>query len=234
MEQTATNNRIKLTYFVARGRIEPTRLLLEMAGVPYDFDGIPAGVWRTPEGKERFLSRTPLGQLPLLEEGELVLCQSQAIDRYLARKLGLCGSTAVENARVDEVAETAGDLLMDLGLMCWDPRFAERRDEHRGQLGAKLEILEKYFSRVAPDAEHWVLPGKYTHGDVRMAYALENTLPMHPGLLQEYPKLHHAMLRFFDTDGVRQYVRSSRRPRTYTVAFAAFGGKPEETHHFTD
>lgn len=232
MEPTHQSSRIKLTYFAVRGRVEPARLLLELAGVPYDFEGISVEQWYSPAGKARFVARTPLGQVPMLEEGSFVLCQSQAIDRYLARKLGLCGRTSVEQARIDEVTETAGDLLLDCFMLFWDPRFADRRPDHREATRGKLAMLRDYFARVSSDGEHWVLPGQYTQADVRMSYALEILLTLHPGLLEQFPTLHRAMCRFFDTKGVREYVRSERRPRCYTVHKAMFGGRPEETHHF--
>jgi glutathione S-transferase len=232
MNQKPESPPIQLLYFGVRGRIEPARLMLELAGAPYEFTEIPVQTWATAEGKQRFYARTPLGQLPVLQEGDFVLCQSTAIYRYLGGKLGLYGSTAKEGARVDEVTETAGDLLMDLGLLFWDPNFAARRAEHRESFGKKLAQVQDYFGRVSPDGEHWVLPGRHTFADIRMAYALETAMPLHPGLLESFPKLYHIMNTFFLVDGVRQYVRSERRPRTYTVARASFAGKPEETHHF--
>lgn len=224
---------LKLTYFDVRGRVEPARLMLELTGTPYEFTGIPAQVWPTPQGKERFFGITPLGQLPVLQEGDFLLCQSGAICRYLAIKLGLYGTTPAENARVDEVTETAGDLLLDIGMLFWDPQFSARLGSHRESMEKKLTLLQSYFGRTSPDGDHWVLPGRHTLADVRMAYALETVLPLHPGLVERFPKLHGAMSRLFTADGVREYVRSARRPRTYTVAQAAFGGKPEQTHQFT-
>jgi glutathione S-transferase len=67
-----------------------------------------------------------------------------------------------------------------------------------------------------------------------MAFLLETLLPLHPGLLPEFPDLHHFMTAFFEERGVRDYVRSDRRPRTWTVHMAPFGGKPEETHQWVD
>jgi hypothetical protein len=67
-----------------------------------------------------------------------------------------------------------------------------------------------------------------------MAFALETVLPLHPGLVESFPNLYHAMKTFYSAGGVRQYVRSDRRPRTWTVPMAFFAGKPEETHHWTD
>jgi len=234
MTATHANTPMKLVYFCARGRAEPVRLMLEFVGAPYEYEGIPTEVWPTPDGKQRFMASTPLGQLPILQDGDFSLCQSSAIYKYVARKVGLYGTNLKEDARVDEVAETAGDILFDIGTLFWDPRFAERRPEHRQTLRKKLGQVQDYFGRVAADPDHWILPDRYTLADVRMAYALETVMPLHPGLVEEFPRLHAAMLKFFNTDGVRQYVRSDRRCRTYTVALAAFGGKPEETHQFTD
>jgi glutathione S-transferase len=225
---------MKLTYFPVRGRVEPARLLLELSGESYDFEPMDVATWRGPEGKERMLQRTPFGQLPLLEDGALTLCQSRAINRYLARKLKLYGDTIEEQARVDEVFETADDIVSDMVMLLWNPQFHERRAEHRESTRKHLALLESYFTRTCAGPEHWALPGRYTLGDVVMAYALESLMPLHPGLLQECPKIEHAMTAFFATGGVREYVRSDRRPRTWTVSMAQFGGKPEETHHWME
>ncbi|WP_104977398.1 glutathione S-transferase family protein [Sorangium cellulosum] len=225
---------MKLIYFSARGRIEPARLMMEMVGARYDIEAVPLEKWMGPEGKERILSCTPFGQLPVLEDGVFTLCQSVAITRYVARKLGLYGETLEENARVDEVADTASELYLDLAALFWNPRFHELRADHRSATGKKLELLEAYFLRTRADAEHWVLPGRYTMADAAMAYALESILPVHTGLLKEFPELYRAVNAFFAADGVREYVRSDRRPRTWTVPIATFGGRPEETHQWTD
>ncbi len=52
--------------------------------------------------------------------------------------------------------------------------------------------------------------------------------------MTSFPDLYRFTTAFFAADGVRQYVRSERRPRTWTVNMASFAGVPEETHHWTD
>lgn len=225
---------MKLSYFAARGRAEPARLMLELAGVPYEVEAVPLETWMAPGYRESVQERTPFGQLPILQDGALTLCQSRAIYRYLARKLGLHGDTIEQQARVDEVYESADELFVDIALFHWNPEFHARRAEHRETIGRKLELVDRYFRRTRADAEHWVLRGRYTLGDVMMAYTLESTVKLHPGLLAELPALHHAMTAFFAADGVREYVRSDRRERTWTVSMASFAGKPEETHHWTE
>ncbi|HWN68473.1 MAG TPA: glutathione S-transferase family protein [Haliangium sp.] len=225
---------IKLTYFNARGRAEHAHFMLELAGVPYEREGITIEQWAGPDGKQRYLERTPFGQLPMLHDGDLILCQSRAIHRYLARKLGFYGETIQDAARVDEVWESVDEIFADIAGFHWNPKFHETRPQHREAMRAKLALLQRYFARTRVDAEHWVLPGRYTLADVAAAYTLESTLMLHPGLVSELPELERFMRAFFATKGVREYVRSERRYRTFTVSIAQFAGKPEETHHWTD
>jgi len=224
--------RMKLTYFPVRGRIDPVRLLLELEGRPYEFVGISVEAWRTGGEKQRFADVTPFAQLPTFEDGPLKLCQSQAILRHLGRRLERAGSTAEEIARVDEVIETARDIFFDVFLHFWDAAFHEKRAAHRGTTAKKLAGLNAYFKRTTPDGAHWVTRDRSSIADVSMSYALETLLSLHPGLLDEFPELDRSMRAFFAEPSVRAYVTSERRPRTWTVAMAAFGGKPEETHQW--
>jgi glutathione S-transferase len=57
-------------------------LLLRMLGLPYRFVVAPPEVRRTPD----FLKLNPLGQIPVLEDGSLVLADSNAIMVYLVRR----------------------------------------------------------------------------------------------------------------------------------------------------
>lgn len=53
------------------------------------------------------------------------------------------------------------------------------------------------------DRARSALVERYALADVRMAYALETVMPLQPGLVEVYPHLHAAMLKFFNTAGVR-------------------------------
>jgi glutathione S-transferase len=57
-------------------------LLLRMLGLPYRFVAAPPEARRTPA----FLKLNPLGQIPVLEDGPLVLADSNAIMVYLVRR----------------------------------------------------------------------------------------------------------------------------------------------------
>jgi hypothetical protein len=116
-----------LTHFYGHGRAEVARLILEDAGVDYDFVGITnwalqkpmytaAGAFpeNPPEIRERThesqVGKAPFGQLPIYEEPGLVLVQSGAIARYLARKHGYYGTDSNEAALIDQATEGVSEM----------------------------------------------------------------------------------------------------------------------------
>lgn len=56
---------------------------------------------------------TPQGSLPFLEVDGVVIVQSNAINRYLARKFGLAGRSTLEEAQADMVVDTILDAGKD-------------------------------------------------------------------------------------------------------------------------
>merc|ERR1711955_196525 len=100
---------IKLTYFDLRAKAEPCRLLLAYGGLKYEDERIPppwdpASTWSTVK------PTTPFGQLPLLQWGDEVICQSMACARFVAREVGLAGNTSMEAAQVDEIIDVIQQL----------------------------------------------------------------------------------------------------------------------------
>ena len=222
---------MKLIYFGVRGRVEPARLMLEFTKTPYEIESVALETWA--ETKPKMLERTPLGQMPVLEDGTFTLCQSGAINRYIARKLGLAGDTIEQQARIEEICETAGDMIFQTAQIFWNQQFGEMRERHREETKGRLVNLQNYFVRTRANAEFWITPGRYTLADVYMAYALETILPLHPGLVESFSELNHMMQTFFAAEGIREYVRSERRAKTWTIPMAMFAGKPEETKQWT-
>ncbi|HYD81122.1 MAG TPA: glutathione S-transferase [Paucimonas sp.] len=64
------------------GHCHRVEMLLRMLELPFDFVEAPAAVRATPE----FRALNPLGQIPVLTDGELVLCDSAAIMVYLVKR----------------------------------------------------------------------------------------------------------------------------------------------------
>ncbi|KHJ90795.1 glutathione S-transferase protein [Oesophagostomum dentatum] len=72
----------KLTYFNGRGLGECARQIFALADQKYE------DVRMTQETFPALKPKLPFGQVPLLEEDGKELAQSNAINRYLARKFG--------------------------------------------------------------------------------------------------------------------------------------------------
>jgi glutathione S-transferase len=66
------------------GHVHRVALLLRSLEIPYRFVSAPAEVRRSPE----FLRLNPLGQIPVLEDGPVVISDSNAILLYLAKRYG--------------------------------------------------------------------------------------------------------------------------------------------------
>lgn len=70
------------------GHAHRVELLLRELGLPYDFVDTPRPARTAPE----FLALNPLGQIPVLRDGETVLADSAAILVYLARRYDPAGT----------------------------------------------------------------------------------------------------------------------------------------------
>merc|ERR1712018_73359 len=135
---------VKLTYFNLRARGEPCRLLLAYGGIKYEDERIPppwepASTWGT------LKPTTPFGQLPLLQWGDEVICQSMACARFIAREVGLAGNNNMESAQVDEIIDVIQDLI-NAGVKLFFAKDEAGMKKHAevtvptalGQLEAKL------------------------------------------------------------------------------------------------
>ncbi|KAK6739296.1 hypothetical protein RB195_021002 [Necator americanus] len=98
----------KFTYFNGRYIGECARQLFALADQQYD------DVRLTLEEFFAIKDKLPFGQLPLLEEDDRELTQSNAINRYLARKFGFAGETPFEEALVDSLADQFVDYRVEI------------------------------------------------------------------------------------------------------------------------
>mmetsp|Transcript_7652 Transcript_7652/g.10986 ORF Transcript_7652/g.10986 Transcript_7652/m.10986 type:complete len:248 (+) Transcript_7652:80-823(+) len=112
----ASNGKVELKYFDLRGAAETARVLLAFGGndfVDTRFQIVP-GTFDSPSFKEAKESGDlfmNLGRAPVLVTSEgATIGQSKAIERFLARQMGLMGQTPTEEAVIDCVAEHCRDV----------------------------------------------------------------------------------------------------------------------------
>jgi glutathione S-transferase len=70
-------------YFAPRTRSIRVRWLLEELGLPYDLRRV---TFKPPQ--KVFAQNTPLGKLPVIEDGEVTICESGAIIEYILERYG--------------------------------------------------------------------------------------------------------------------------------------------------
>jgi glutathione S-transferase len=210
-----------LTYFDVRGRCEVVRLILEETATPYRERRIQVGDWA------KIKPSMPFGQVPLYEEGDLVIPQSHAIYRHLARKHGLYGKSEREHIRCDIVEEAFVDAQNTLGTFFWNAKFHELRAEfERTTLPELMRRLERLFTQNDNGRGHWV-GGALTYVDFCAWHFLDYVRPFSQRTLEKFEPLHAFKQRIEARPRIAAYLGSERRPRTQTVPMAPFGGTPE-------
>ena len=211
----------KLTYFDVRGRAEVIRLLLEESGTVYTEHRVSLAEWPTLKPTLAF------GQLPLYEEEGLVLNQSQAIYRHLARVFNLYGDNEQERTRCDIVQETFVEAQLNIGGFFWNPEFVKLRDNYEAvELPALLARLQKLFDLNTANSGYWV-GRRLSFVDFMAWHTLDYVRALSQKTLDEYPKLARFREFISARPRIAAYLASSRRPATLTVAMSSFGGTPE-------
>ncbi len=111
----ASTNTMELKYFNARGAAETIRTIFAIAGEEYvdtRFEITPGTMIASDfvAAKESGDLDMNLGRAPLLVTSEGVIGQSKAIERYLAKKFDLMGSSDIEAAQIDCIVEHCRDV----------------------------------------------------------------------------------------------------------------------------
>jgi glutathione S-transferase len=210
-----------LTYFDVRGRAEVIRLILEETGTPYRERRVQMSEWPT------LKPTLPFGQLPTYEADGLLILQSHAIYRHLARLHNLYGKTEQERVRCDIVEETFVDAQSNVGGFYWRPDFAEKRDEYTATtLPDLLSRLQRLLEQNHNGTGFWV-GDDLTYVDFCAWHLLDYVRPFSQKTLDRFEKLNAFKQRIEARPRIAAYLKSERRPKTLTVSMAPFGGTPE-------
>lgn len=133
--------KLKLTYFDFHGgRGEPARLALSIGGIPFEDDRVPPSEW----GSRK--AQTPFGGLPVLEVGEQVVSQSNAINRYVGKLGDLYPSDPWQAALCDEIMEAVEDITNKIGATLFIPeeqKKVQRKELAEGPIPFYLTRLQQ-------------------------------------------------------------------------------------------
>mgnify|MGYP001193309428 CR=1 FL=1 len=146
-------NKYKLTYFNIKGLAETTRLIFAIAGEEYEdfrYELEVINMAKYEFKKDQFDNdkecgklKLSLNKLPFLTINDKVLCQSKAIERYLAREFNLMGISNIESAMIDSLCECIRDFKDAYQIV----RKAENKEEAMNHwftesLKEKMEMFE--------------------------------------------------------------------------------------------
>lgn len=143
---------------------------------------------RSPE----FLALSPMGAIPVLVDGDLVLSESLAINLYLARRHGgdLGPRDEEENARMVQWALFGATAIEApaLAIQTVHNEGLEDTDRGRQEIADHVERLHRPLRALDAHlgTRQWMVGGRFTVADINMAEILRYAQG-EPGLLAAHP-----------------------------------------------
>ena len=147
---------IKL-YFAPRTRSVRILWLLEELGLPYSLERVDF----LPPAKNFFAQQTPLGKLPTIEDGDVVMCESGAIVEYILERYGdgrlaPAVGTPERAAFLQWMHFAESTAFPPLGILVWLTIYRDDAQDHaailedaRARAAMGLDFLERELGENA-------------------------------------------------------------------------------------
>jgi len=183
-------NVIKL-YYAPRTRCVRIVWLLEELGLPYQLQRVEF----LPPEKAFFSQKTPLGKLPTIEDGDVVMCESGAIVEYILERYGAgrlappIGSPG-RAAFLQWLHFAESTAFPPLGIIVWLTRYRSDAEQQavliqdaRARAVAGLDFLQR---ELGP--KRFLLGEEFCAADIMMGFTLAAALALgvlgdrHPAL----------------------------------------------------
>lgn len=200
----------EIVYFPSRGRAEQIRLLFTLKSVPFT-ETAPAN-WA------ELKPETPFGLLPVFTdrtEGDtLVIPESGAILRHLARKFDMYGSSprhfAMCDALADWVAEARTAYIPIRYAAILQPS-EEQVERYWASVPQTLGLLERALGRSTKPEAGWFVTDQPTFADVAAFDLVDGIESLKPESLADYPKLRAFMAKFRAQPTIERFLAERTR-----------------------
>lgn len=156
---------IKLYNFPASGNCHKVRLLLSLLNLPHEV--VPVAGAKAEHKSPGFLAMNPFGQVPVLEDGEVVLRDSQAILYYLAQRYGegrWMPNDVAEAAQVMAwLSVASSEVSRGPGMLRLHHKFGRPIDVAQSQrvTSELLDILDAHLSH-----QQWLVGAQVSIADI--------------------------------------------------------------------
>ncbi|XP_061162763.1 glutathione S-transferase 1-like [Saccostrea echinata] len=199
-----------LTYFDARGRAEPARMIFAVAGIPFEDRRIKQEDWSV------FKSQTPAGSLPILEKDGQTITQSLVIYRHLARSFGLDGETILDKARVEEILEYLIEVKTAWSEIAFGPQDEESQEKikenYKLALDKKCTQIERIMS-YSESPEGWAVGKRMSFADIMLFEAFEEIVAQSPSALDNFPKIKSCRQKLEANKNLKIYLSKRKHTR---------------------
>ncbi|CAH1782508.1 unnamed protein product [Owenia fusiformis] len=209
-------------YWKIRGLAQAVRLLLNYVGEEFEdkmYECGPAPDFsRECWYKEKYTLGLDFPNLPYYIDGDIKITQSNAILRTIARKHNLCGTTDLERAHCDMMADQAMDFRNGFVRLCYNPKYNEEmRAQYLKELPEKfLNSFSKYLGE-----KPYFCGENLTFVDFHMYELLDQHKVFEPTILNNYANLQAFTARFEALPEIKKYMASDkfmRRPINNPIA----------------
>ncbi len=187
------SNPVRIHHFPKSGHAHRALVFAKLAGIAHEavFVDLAAGEHKTPD----FLAMNPNGQVPVLEDGDAVISDSNAILVYLARKYApdWIPSDAVGEANVQQwLTLAAGEIAFGSCAARLITVFGAPLDEDFAAATAAKAMQKLEFGL---DGRDWLVGDQPTIADVA-AYSYTAHAPEGNISLAPYPNVRAWIARF--------------------------------------
>mmetsp|Transcript_42032 Transcript_42032/g.108893 ORF Transcript_42032/g.108893 Transcript_42032/m.108893 type:complete len:250 (+) Transcript_42032:53-802(+) len=142
--------KITLGYWGIRGLGAPFRMLLTYVGADYEDKQYTTGTDWFQEDKPAIQAKSPLANLPYMTDGDVTVCQTNAIFEYLGDRFGIGGETMEERRRNREMLCEIYDLRNEIIMLVYPFKAVCRdKEEFMTKMTAHLtEGCKKSYDKI--------------------------------------------------------------------------------------
>jgi glutathione S-transferase len=161
-------------WFAPRTRSVRVRWLLEELGVPYELRRVTFNV-----PKQTFDQDTPLGKLPVIQDGDVTICESGAIVEYIVERYGngrlapAVGSP-LRGSYLQWIHFAESTAFAPLGVVVWHVLYQQDAAAVAGAIAGAHTRAHSAFAFIERglDGNDYILGPEFSAADVMLGFTL--------------------------------------------------------------